>query len=48
MQQSMLTETPETRLKAWVDGLLNLTRDVQKALGDDILLLGKDARQPYV
>ena len=34
--------------KAWGDGLLQLTKDVQNALGDDKLLIGKTANQPYV
>ena len=38
----------EAKLKAWGEGLLNLTRDVQEALGDDKLLIGKVANQPYV
>ena len=36
------------KLKAWGQGLLNLTRDVQAALGSDRLLIGKEADQPYV
>ena len=36
------------KLKLWEDGLLNLTRDAQKALGDDKLLIGKVPDQPYV
>ncbi len=31
-----------------MDGLLNLTRDVQKALGEDKLLIGKVPDQPFV
>ena len=34
--------------KAWNEGLLNLTREVQEALGDDNLLIGKVANQSYV
>ena len=34
--------------KAWSEGLLNLTREVQEALGDDNLLIGKVANQPYI
>ena len=34
--------------KAWSEGLLNLTREVQEALGDDNLLIGKVANQSYV
>lgn len=36
------------KLKAWGQGLLNLTRDVQNALGNDKLLIGKVPGQPYV
>ena len=39
---------PEAKLKAWGEGLLNLTREVQEALGDDKLLIGKVANQSYV
>uniref|UniRef100_A0A1X7VEI8 Uncharacterized protein n=1 Tax=Amphimedon queenslandica TaxID=400682 RepID=A0A1X7VEI8_AMPQE len=34
--------------KAWGDGLLQLTKEVQDALGDDKLLIGKVANQSYV
>lgn len=34
--------------KAWGEGLLNLTREVQDALGNDRLLIGKEPDQPYV
>ena len=34
--------------KAFGEGLLNLTRDVQAALGDDKLLIGKVPNQPFV
>ena len=34
--------------KAWGDGLLQLTKDVQNALGNDNLLIGKYPGQPYV
>ena len=34
--------------KAWGDGLLQLTKEVQEALGDDNLLIGKVANQSYV
>lgn len=39
---------PKDKAKAWGEGLLNLTCDVQKALGDDKLLIGKVPGQPYV
>ena len=39
---------PASKLKAWGEGLLNLTREVQEALGDDNLLIGKVANQSYV
>ena len=39
---------PEAKMKAWGEGLLNLTRDVQEALGNDKLLIGKRAGQPNV
>ena len=39
--------TPEKE-KAWGDGLLQLTKEVQNALGDDNLLIGKVANQSYV
>ena len=38
----------KAKLKAWAEGMLNLTRDVQKALGNDKLLIGKYVGQPYV
>ena len=38
----------EAKQKAWAEGMLNLTRDVQKALGDDNLLIGKVPDQPFV
>ena len=34
--------------KAWGDGLLELSKEVQEALGDDRLLIGKVANQSYV
>uniref|UniRef100_A0A1X7VF50 Uncharacterized protein n=1 Tax=Amphimedon queenslandica TaxID=400682 RepID=A0A1X7VF50_AMPQE len=34
--------------KAWGDGLLQLTKEVQDALGDDKLLIGKFSNQSYV
>ena len=34
--------------KAWGDGLLQLTKEVQEALGDDNLLIGKVTNQSYV
>ena len=36
------------KMKAWGEGMLNLTRDVQEALGNDKLLIGKVPGQPYV
>ena len=39
---------PESEMKAWDGGLLNLTREVQKALGNDNLLIGKVLNQSYV
>ena len=39
---------PKSELEAWGEGLLNLTREVQEALGDDKLLIGKVANQSYV
>ena len=38
----------DEKMKAWGDGLLTLTKDVQSALGDDKLLIGKVPDQPYV
>ena len=38
----------EAKMKAWAEGMLKLTHDVQQALGDDKLLIGKVAGQPYV
>ena len=38
----------EDKRKAWGEGLLNLTREVQEALGNDNLLIGKVPGQPYV
>ena len=35
-------------MKAWAEGMFNLTREVQEALGDDKLLFGKKANQSYV
>ena len=34
--------------EAWNEGLINLTREVQEALGDNNLLIGKIANQSYV
>ena len=36
------------KMKAWGEGLLTLTKDVQNTLGDDKLLIGKVPTQPYV
>ena len=50
-QRVNATFTPRlspTKEKAWSEGLLNLTREVQEALGNDNLLIGKAANQPYV
>jgi hypothetical protein len=50
-QRTNSTFTPpvsESKEKAWNEGLLNLTREVQEALGDDSLLIGKVANQSYV
>ena len=41
-------ELPASKTEAWGEGLLNLTREVQEALGDDNLLIGKVANQSYV
>ena len=38
----------ELTMKAWKEGMLNLTREVQEALGEDKLLIGKVANQSYV
>ena len=38
----------ELIMKAWGEGMVNLTREVQQALGDDKLLIGKVANQSYV
>ena len=38
----------EAKQEAWAHGMLNMTRDVQKALGNDNLLIGKVAAQPNV
>lgn len=45
---SFVPEPSESKRKAWSEGLLQLTRDVQSALGDDKLLIGKYPGQPYV
>ena len=34
--------------EAWVNGVALLTKEAQEALGDDKLLIGKAAKQPYV
>ena len=50
-QRVNATFTPRlsaTKEKAWNEGLLNLTREVQQALGDDNLLIGKVANQSHV
>ena len=39
---------PQSKLNAWIEGLTALTREVQEALGDDKLLIGKVANQSYV
>ena len=39
---------PPSKVKAWSEGLLALTREVQEALGDDKLLIGKVVNQSYV
>ena len=36
------------KMKQWGEGLLNLTKEVQNALGSDKLLIGKVANQSYV
>lgn len=38
----------QSKLDAWGEGLTSLTREVQEALGDDKLLIGKVANQSYV
>ena len=38
----------DAKLKLWNEGMLNLTMEVQKALGDSKLLIGKVPDQPYV
>ena len=38
----------KAKMKVWGEGLLNLTREVQDALGDNKLLIGKVPGQPYV
>ena len=40
--------SPQRKQKSFDEGLLNLTRDVQAALGDDKLLIGKVPNQPFV
>ena len=50
-QRVNTTFTPHissSKEKAWSEGLVNLTREVQEALGDDNLLIGKVANQSYV
>ena len=50
-QRVNATFTPpvsESKEKAWNEGLVSLTREVQEALGDDNLLIGKVANQSYV
>lgn len=39
---------PQSKLNAWIEGLTALTHEVQEALGDDKLLIGKVANQSYV
>ena len=39
---------PAQKLQEWDKGLLELTKEVQQQLGDDKLLIGKKANQPYV
>ena len=39
--------SPE-KAKAWGEGLVSLTKEVQEALGEDKLLIGKTSDQPYV
>ena len=38
----------ESIMKVWGEGMVNLTHEVQEALGDDKLLIGKVANQSYV
>ena len=38
----------ESVMKSWGEGMVNLTREVQEALGNDKLLIGKVANQSYV
>ena len=38
----------ESIVKSWADGMMNLTQEVQEALGEDKLLIGKKANQSYV
>ena len=50
-QRINTTFTPQlssNKEKAWNEGLLNLTHEVQEALGDDNLLIGKVANQSYI
>ena len=50
-QRVNATFTPHlspSKEKAWNEGLVNLTREVQEALGDNNLLIGKVANQSYV
>ena len=48
-ETTSFTPSPSAdKLKAWGEGMLNLTREVQEALGDDKLLIGKVANQSYV
>ena len=50
-QRVNATFTPRlspSKEKAWSEGLINLTREVQEALGDNNLLIGKVANQSYV
>ena len=50
-QRENTTFTPSlsmSKSKVWGEGLLNLTREVQEALGEDKLLIGKVANQSYV
>ena len=50
-QHETATFTPNpsaAKMKAWGEGMLNLTHDVQEALGNDKLLIGKIPGQPYV
>ena len=45
---SLTPSLPQSRVDALIEGIKNLTREVQEALGPDGLLIGKQPNQTYV